>query len=119
MSAGADRRKCAKIDNFERDFSENVSIVTEFTNGRLGNQMSSYATLLGAGWSLGLRPMMVHDNYLLLSKYFKNISMDIIEEQFCDHCRDITFWKLPLDSSVELFRGGGYLRKGKDPHLFR
>ena len=59
----------------------------DFFVGRLGNQMSSYATLLAFEKMYGLKPYLTKDQKEMLNYYFEGVSMDTLEVQIPSYYR--------------------------------
>ena len=81
------------IDNYVPD----RSILIDFNNGRLGNQISSLASTLSLAGELGLTPMITHNTNQFLSRYFTILDqsvLDILESKYCSPWSDLTFEKL-------------------------
>jgi len=116
VSPHVDRTGCRNIE-LANGFGDNQTIVTDFTNGRLGNQLSAYATLLGAKYTLGLKPMLLYDNFVQLSKYFKTVDMPIIDKEVCNYCSDENFkrvLRLPMsDEDIDQLGHFKEIRKGR------
>ena len=71
------------------------SILIDFNNGRLGNQISSLASTLSLALELDLTPMITHKTSQFLKKYFQDqLVVDILESRFCSPWSDLTFEKL-------------------------
>ena len=66
-------------------FSPDPSLLIDFNNGRLGNQMSSLASTLCLAKELGLTPMMTQRTFVFLSEYFTNSSLqaEVLEARLC------------------------------------
>ena len=77
-------------------FHPDPSLLIDFNNGRLGNQISSLASIICLAAELGLKPMMIHRTFRFLDKYFKNITtlVEIIESKFCSPWSDLQFTAL-------------------------
>ena len=75
------------------DFSLEQSLLVDFNNGRLGNQISSLASTICLAKEQGLRPMTTHKTAQHLGQYFTNIStkVDILESKFCSPWSDLDF----------------------------
>ena len=73
------------------DFYEDPSIIATFTNGRLGNQISSFATLFGLSKMIGseIRPGLIYDQFKELSHYFPyfedHYKKFLIHSWYCGH----------------------------------
>ena len=73
------------------DFHEDPSIIATFTNGRLGNQISSFATLFGLSKMIGseIRPGLIYDQFKELSHYFPyfedHYKKFLIHSWYCGH----------------------------------
>ena len=83
--------ECQKVNIAE--FSPDPSLLVDFNNGRLGNQISSLASTICLAREQGLRPMTTHKTFQHLSQYFTNISthVDILESKFCSPWSDLNF----------------------------
>ena len=77
-------------------FYPDPSLLIDFSNGRLGNQMSSLASVICLAAELGLKPMMIHKNFKFLERYFPNITsrVDIVESRLCSPWSDVQFTAL-------------------------
>ena len=75
------------------DFSRDQSLLVDFNNGRLGNQISSLASTICLAKEQGLRPMTTHKTVQHLGQYFTKIStkVDILESKFCSPWSDFDF----------------------------
>jgi hypothetical protein len=80
---------------------EDKSILVLHTNGRLGNQMSTYATLFAYGKVLDVRTFIYREQFEYLSKYFENIDLPVIEDLYCNPC----------DLPWKVFRPGGRMKR--------
>ena len=80
-------RNCKNIKLFQ----ESKSILIDFNNGRLGNQMSSFASTFAVSKVLNIKQMLTFTTYLLLSKYFNLPEENILEQEFCDPCNFLEF----------------------------
>ena len=76
-----------------QEHSPDPSLLVDFNNGRLGNQISSLASTVCLAEEHGLRPMVTHKTSQHLSQYFTNISskVDILESKFCSPWSDLEF----------------------------
>ena len=74
------------------------SFLVDFNNGRLGNQISSLASVFSLAKLTGLRPMLTHRCKAALSTYFTNISLPVLEQTYCQPCNHINF--LPLEEGT-------------------
>ena len=52
--------QCKIVEASKDSFSNEQSFVVDFNNGRLGNQISSFASVLALAKRTGLRPMLTH-----------------------------------------------------------
>ena len=77
-------------------FRPDPSLLIDFNNGRLGNQMSSLASVICLAAELGLKPMMIHKNFKFLERYFPNITsrVEIVESRLCSPWSDVQFTAL-------------------------
>lgn len=77
-------------------FYPDPSFLIDFSNGRLGNQMSSLASVICLATELGLRPMIIHKNFKFLDTYFTNITsvVEIVESRLCSPWSDVQFTAL-------------------------
>lgn len=75
---------CCQFD--PESFATEKSVLCFYSNGRLGNQISSYASLYAMAKIMNLRPLVYRENHDYLSKYFQHIEIGIIEEEFCQPC---------------------------------
>ena len=80
-------------------FHPDPSLLIDFNNGRLGNQMSSLASIICLAAELGLKPMMIHRTFEFLDKYFSNITnspamVEIMESKFCSPWSDLQYTAL-------------------------
>ena len=94
-----------------KEFQGSRSILNLHTNGRLGNQMSTFATLYAYAKAFGLRPMLYRDQMAALSALFPRVRevMAVIEDSFCDPC-DLPWQKLSNLLHSPLGRKGSYER---------
>ena len=82
------------------EFQQNKSILIDFSNGRLGNQMSSFASTFALSRQLNLKQIMTHHRHTMLSKYFQlSKEPGILESHFCSPCKDLQF--LPVSSAAD------------------
>ena len=83
---------CVNVDSY----SPSPSILIDFNNGRLGNQISGVASVLCLATTLGITPMMTHKTFKVLDTYFENIDrrVKILESKFCAPWKDLKFDKL-------------------------
>jgi len=82
------------------EFQQNKSILIDFSNGRLGNQMSSFASTFALSRQLNLKQIMTHHRHTMLSKYFQlSKEPEILESHFCSPCKDLQF--LPVSSAAD------------------
>ena len=80
-------------------FHPDPSLLIDFNNGRLGNQMSSLASTICLAEELGLKPMMIHRTFQFLDEYFNLTAtspalVEIIESKFCSPWSDLQFTAL-------------------------
>ncbi|XP_059096685.1 galactoside alpha-(1,2)-fucosyltransferase 2-like [Tigriopus californicus] len=75
---------CRKFD--PEQFAAEKSVLCFHSNGRLGNQMSSYASLYAMAKIMNFRPYLYRDNHESLSQYFKHIEIGVIEDEYCNPC---------------------------------
>ena len=68
------------------------SILTLHTNGRLGNQMSTYASLIGLADRFELKHFIYKDLQISLSKFFQGINIPVLEDRFCQVCDGKLEW---------------------------
>ena len=85
--------ECRTIKS-ESEIKAEPSFVTNFNNGRLGNQLSSFASIYGLAKAQGLRPMVTHRCISALSTYFANIEVPVLEKTYCNPCTHFKFHKL-------------------------
>lgn len=83
--------ECQRVNIAE--YSPDPSLLVDFNNGRLGNQISSVASTICLAKEQGLRPLTTHKTSQHLSQYFSNIStkVDILESKFCSPWSDLDF----------------------------
>ena len=93
--------QCATLAASEKSF------LVDFNNGRLGNQISSFASVFALAKSTGLRPMLTHSCQTTLSTYFTNISLPVLEQTFCDPCTQFNFHPLE-DDEAPILHGEAY-----------
>ena len=86
------KRNCKNV-NFN-ELQQSQSILIDFNNGRLGNQMSSFASTFALSKQLNVKQMLTHHTYTLLSKYFSLSEVNILESQFCNPCGDLQFTRV-------------------------
>ena len=86
--------ECQRVNIDE--FYPDPSLLVDFNNGRLGNQISSLASTFCLAKEEGLRPMTTHKTFQHLSQYFANISsnVEILESKFCSPWSDLDFVKI-------------------------
>ena len=103
--------ECRMFDR--KEFQGSRSILNLHTNGRLGNQMSTFATLYAYAKALGLRPMLYRDQMDALSALFPRVRevMAVIEDSFCDPC-DLPWQKLSTLLTSPLRRKQGSYERG-------
>ena len=86
-------------------FHPDPSLLIDFNNGRLGNQMSSLASTICLATELGLQPMMIHKTFKFLDKYFNiasaPVKAEIIESRFCAPWSDLQFTALEKRSGIK------------------
>ena len=77
-------------------FYPDPSLLIDFNNGRLGNQMSSLASIICLATEMGLKPMMIYKNFKFLNKYFTNITsrVEILESRLCSPWSDVKYTAL-------------------------
>eukprot|EP00095_Tigriopus_kingsejongensis_P006623 snap_masked-scaffold1387_size43827-processed-gene-0.4 protein:Tk06623 transcript:snap_masked-scaffold1387_size43827-processed-gene-0.4-mRNA-1 annotation:"galactoside 2-alpha-l-fucosyltransferase 2-like" len=63
------------------------SRMVSFGRGRLGNQMSSLATLLAFRKEFGIVPLLTREQAHMVGTYFKNINAHVLEEVMPNHWR--------------------------------
>jgi len=81
-----------KCNNFyDKDFKQNQSILIDFNNGGLGNQMSSFASVFSLSQELNLQQMLTYRSFKMLSTYFDDFKAKILEDFFCNPCVDLDF----------------------------
>jgi len=83
---------------FEVDMKTEPSFLTDFNNGRLGNQLSSFASVYALSKARGLRPMLTHRCKTALSSYFANIDLPVLEKTYCYPCAHLKFHNLEADA---------------------
>ena len=91
--------KCKSL-KFEDDMKTEPSFLTDFNNGRLGNQLSSFASVFGLSKVNGIRPMLTHRCKDALSLYFNSIDLPVLEETYCNPCARIKFHNLRADEAL-------------------
>ena len=89
--------ECRTIKS-ESESKAEPSFVTDFNNGRLGNQLSSFASIYSLAKAGGLRPMVTHRSMSALSTYFANIEVPVLEKTYCNPCIHFKFHKLKENS---------------------
>jgi len=82
-----------------KDFHGSPSFLIDFNNGRLGNQMSSFASTYAWSRLLNIKQMVTYTTFTILNKYFKLSEADILEAEYCDPCNDLEF--TPLTQNYE------------------
>ncbi|XP_059479181.1 uncharacterized protein LOC132198904 [Neocloeon triangulifer] len=101
--------------------------VTAHVDGRLGNVVWSYLTVLAAARRHNLRPVFNESNIEYLAKYFKRSSLRIPSLQWLDEQCNMGGWLkntfyngsiLGLGSRKDLFRGLEFNPKGQEHKLF-
>ena len=77
-------------------FNPNPSILIDFNNGRLGNQMSSLASTICLAAELGLRAMMTDRTFSFLAEYFTKLTSraEVLESRLCSPSTDLQFTAL-------------------------
>jgi len=72
--------------------------LVDFNNGRLGNLLSSYASILSLSEQTGLEPIFPYRTISEILKWFQLSSptKKILESEFCSPCERINF--IPLDN---------------------
>lgn len=84
-----------------KEFQQNSSYLVDFNNGRLGNQLSSFASVYGLSKVTGLRPLLTHRCHTALTTYFTGVSWPVLERTFCSPCDSLTFQPLPSSPSPQ------------------
>ena len=79
---------------FEVDMKTESSFLSDFNNGRLGNQLSSFASVYALSKARGLRPMLTHRCKTTLSTYFTSIDLPVLEKTYCNPCAHLKFHNL-------------------------
>lgn len=93
---------------FEVDMKTEPSFLTDFNNGRLGNQLSSFASVFGLSKERGLRPMLTHRCKASLSTFFTNFDFPVLEKTYCNPCAHLKFHNLKADVLSPQQRGQAY-----------
>ena len=104
---------CRQFD--PEEFQRSPSILNLHTNGRLGNQMSTFATLYAYAKAMRLQAYLYKDQMEVLSTYFPRVRevMRVVEETFCDPCdlpwqKFSAFLKSPLRKKKDYERGRAF-----------
>ena len=82
---------CVRVD---RDsYSPSPSILVDFNNGRLGNQISGVASIYCLAAAAHLTPLITHKTFTVLDTYFKHLDghLGILESRFCAPWKDLKF----------------------------
>ena len=125
QSPDAPSAGCRRFDPAE--FQRSRSILNLHTNGRLGNQMSTFATLYAYAKAMRLQPYLYRDQMEALSAYFPRVKevMRVIEDTFCDPCdlpwqRFSAFLKSPIKKKdYEWGRAFGMPSYHQNPSAYR
>ena len=70
------------------------SILTDFNNGRLGNQLTSLASVVAMARLTGLQPVISHRCYSAITAIFEDLSLPVLEGTFCSACSQLHFQRL-------------------------
>ena len=76
------KNQCVRYD--PKKFMSSPSLVTYFPNGRLGNKLTAYLTLLWIGLETGLEVLYEKESFKVLDHYFENINLPVLEDSLCD-----------------------------------
>ena len=85
--------ECKSLE-FEVDMKTEPSFLSDFNNGRLGNQLSSFASVYALSKARGLRPMLTHRCKTTLSTFFTSIDLPVLEKTYCNPCAHLKFLNL-------------------------
>ena len=83
----------------EDAFASEKSFLVDFNNGRLGNQLSSFASVFALAKLTGLRVMLTHSCQTILSTYFSNLPFPVLEQTYCHPCTQFNFHPLGEDTA--------------------
>jgi hypothetical protein len=116
---------CRRVD--KEEFRHNLSILNLYTNGRLGNQMSTFATLYAYTRLLRLRPVLYKDQLDSLSFYFPKVAevAPAIEDVYCDPCEmpwekfDLFLKSPPKEKTYEQGRAFGMTSYHQNPAAYK
>ena len=86
------------------------SFLVDFNNGRLGNQISSFASVFALATLTGLRMMLTDRCQTILSTYFTNLSsFPVLEQTYCRPCTQFNFRPLLLEeNTAPILQGEAY-----------
>lgn len=82
------RQKGADCQDFNPTaFASEKSVLNIHTNGRLGNQMVTFASMYSASKFLDIRPYLYRDQFAALSEVFVGLAnVPVIDEEICNPC---------------------------------
>ena len=98
--------QCATLTSKDALAAEE-SFLVDFNNGRLGNQISSFASVFALAKLKGLKPMLTHRCQDTLSTYFTNLTIPVLEQTYCNPCTQFNFQPLHEDT-VPVLDGRAY-----------
>jgi len=79
--------------------SDGRSILVDFNNGRLGNLLSSFASVFSLSRQLDLQTVFPYRTIRELNKWFDLPPQIILESEYCNPCQSLKF--IPLDLYLE------------------
>ena len=83
--------ECGHVDR--DNYSPSPSILIDFNNGRLGNQISSVASTFCLAKKMKMSAFMVHKTKIFLEPFFDSLDdhLQVLESKFCEPWADLNF----------------------------